>query len=76
MGVYEFLSGYGERVNVARGHASAGLLSYRCKGRYGTILIGAKTDAEAWSEAKRSTDTPHDMEVLSDGVWMPVARGN
>jgi hypothetical protein len=58
-----------------RGHASAGFLSYRCKGSYGSfILIGARTNAEAWSEAKRSTDMPHDMEVLSNGVWLPIDR--
>jgi hypothetical protein len=45
--------------------ASEGLISYRYKGRYGWIMIGAKTDTEALSEAQRSTDdkvTPDRLE--------------
>lgn len=36
--------------------AAAGLTSYRCRGRYGWIMIGAKSDADAWREALRSSD--------------------
>jgi hypothetical protein len=35
--------------------AAKGLLSYRCKGRYGFIMIGAKDDQDAFNEAKRSS---------------------
>jgi hypothetical protein len=35
--------------------AAHGLTSYRYKGRYGWIMIGAKDDAEALKEAQRST---------------------
>jgi hypothetical protein len=35
--------------------AAAGLKSYRYKGRYGWIMIGAKDTEGALSEAKRST---------------------
>ena len=45
--------------------ASEGLISYRYRGRYGWIMIGAKTDTEALSEAQRSTDdkvTPDRLE--------------
>jgi hypothetical protein len=35
--------------------AAAGLISYRCRGRYhGWIMIGAKSDKDALSEARRS----------------------
>lgn len=36
--------------------ASKGLTSYRYKGRYGWIMIGAHNDDDALREAKRSTD--------------------
>jgi hypothetical protein len=36
--------------------ASNGLITYRYRGRYGFIYIGARTDTEALSEAQRSTD--------------------
>jgi len=29
--------------------------SYRCRGRYGWIMIGAMSTAEAWQEAQRSS---------------------
>ena len=45
--------------------ASDGLITYRYRGRYGFIYIGASTDTEALSEAQRSTDdkvTPDRLE--------------
>jgi hypothetical protein len=36
--------------------ASAGLVSYRYRGQYGWIMIGAKDHADAMHEAERSTD--------------------
>lgn len=45
--------------------AADGLISYRYRGRYGWIMIGASTDTEALSEAQRSTDdtvTPDRLE--------------
>lgn len=36
--------------------AAAGLVSYRAKGRYGWVMIGAVDDADAAAEASRSTD--------------------
>lgn len=38
--------------------AANGFTSYRYAGRYGWIMIGASDDADALSEAKRSTDDP------------------
>lgn len=37
--------------------AAPGLLSYRCKNHYGWTMIGAKDDADALAEAKRSSDS-------------------
>lgn len=37
--------------------AAPGLTSYRCKGRYGWIMIGAKDHADAMQEARRSDPT-------------------
>ncbi len=34
--------------------AAANLISYRCRGRFGWIMIGAKSDDDALSEARRS----------------------
>lgn len=45
--------------------ASNGLITYRYRGRYGFIYIGASTDTEALSEAQRSTDdqvSPYRLE--------------
>jgi hypothetical protein len=38
--------------------AIKGLTSYRLKGRYGFIMIGARSHEEAMREAKRSTPEP------------------
>lgn len=45
--------------------ASNGLITYRYRGRYGFIYIGASADTAALSEAQRSTDdkvTPDRLE--------------
>lgn len=45
-------------VNVCdRPLAADGLTSYRCRGRFGWIMIGAKNDDEAFREAQRSSET-------------------
>ena len=38
--------------------------SYRYRGRYGFVMIGARDTAEALTEARRSTDTPVTLEHL------------
>lgn len=38
--------------------AAPGLLSYRYRGRYGWIMIGAKDDSDALREAQQSTADP------------------
>lgn len=47
--------------------AAHGLTSYRYKGRYGWIMIGAKDDNDALREAQRSTSDKVTMENLQ--VW-------
>lgn len=45
--------------------AAPGLTSYRCAGRYGWIMIGAKDHAEALQEARRTCPDalPQDLQV-------------
>ena len=52
--------------------AAAGLTSYRAKGRYGWIVIGAKDHADALREAKRSTDNPTDLQVWDGTQYVTV----
>ena len=42
--------------NYNKPMAAYGLTSYRLKGRYGFVMIGAKSHDEALREALRSTD--------------------
>ncbi len=44
--------------------AVAGLNSYRYKGPFGWIMIGARDDREALQEARRSTETPVPIDNL------------
>lgn len=59
--------------------AAAGLTSYRCRGRYGWIMIGATDTADAMREAARSTPEPRreDLEVWDAalGRYVPAAEG-
>jgi len=45
--------------------AAPGLTSYRCKGRFGWVMIGAKDREDALEEARRSSDfvKPETLEV-------------
>jgi hypothetical protein len=52
--------------------ADDGLVSYRARGPYDWIMIGAKNDAEAWREARRSTAEPHDLQVWNGSQYIPV----
>ena len=47
--------------------AAHGLTSYRYKGRYGWIMIGAKDDADALKEAQRSTSDKVTADNLQ--IW-------
>lgn len=56
--------------------AAPGLISYRCKGRFGWIMIGAKDHADAMREARRSTPDPkrEDLQIWSAelGRYVPA----
>ena len=47
--------------------AAEGLVSYRAKGRYGWIMIGAADDADALREARRSSGA---VNVEDLQVWI------
>jgi len=55
--------------------AAKGLTSYRARGRYGWIMIGATDVADAWREALRSTDTPTDLQRWDGTAHRPVRCG-
>lgn len=53
--------------------AAAGLLSYRYRGRYGWIMIGARNNEDAFTEASRSTGDrpqPERLEIYHPEVGM------
>lgn len=54
--------------------AAHGLTSYRYRGRFGWIMIGAKDNADAISEARRSTDnvTSDNLEVWNGTEYVAV----
>ncbi|MDP9155318.1 MAG: hypothetical protein M3O74_13820 [Pseudomonadota bacterium] len=56
--------------------AAAGLTSYRCKGRYGWIMIGAKDHDDAMREARRSSSdvTEAGLEIWDGERYVPVVR--
>ena len=55
--------------------AAHGLTSYRYKGRYGWIMIGAKDDNDALNEAQRSTSdkvTMNNLQIWNGTNYQPV----
>lgn len=56
--------------------ASAPFVSYRCKSRYGFVMIGAKSHADAWKEAARSTSQPSDLEMWDGTSYVPAVPSN
>jgi hypothetical protein len=61
---------YADRQYVDRPVAAYGLTSYRIRGRYGYIMIGAKDHEDAMREAARSTRDPKraDLEIFDDAL--------
>jgi len=53
--------------------AAAPWLSYRCRGRYGFIMIGASDDVDAMRQALRSTDAPTDLRRWNGTEYVPVS---
>ena len=60
--------------------AAPGLTSYRSRGRFGFIMIGARNHADAQKEAERSSDAANraDLEVWDKvtGRYVPATAGN
>lgn len=58
--------------------AAPGLTSYRYKGRYGWIMIGAKNHQGALAEAKRSTDdvSTKNLQVWDGTSYVPATTKN
>jgi hypothetical protein len=56
--------------------AARGFTSYRYKGRYGWIMIGAKNTKDALSEARRSTDnvTADNLEVWNGTAYVKARQ--
>ena len=54
--------------------AAAGLTSYRCRGRYGWIMIGAYDHEDAMREARRSSDSAErsGLEVWNGSAYVPA----
>jgi hypothetical protein len=51
--------------------AAQGLISYRCKGRYGWIMIGATDHEDAFREAQRSGEVKReDLEVWDGAAYV------
>ena len=59
--------------------AAKGLTSYRYRGRYGYIMIGAEDDKQASREAQRSSSevvTYQNLEVWNGKKYVPVVKPN
>lgn len=56
--------------------AAPGLISYRCKGRYGWIMIGAHDHADAMREARRSDPTARaeNLEIWTDAGYRSLTK--
>lgn len=52
--------------------AAAGLTSYRARGRFGWIMIGAVDHDDAAREARRSTDGAFELQVWDGVGYVPV----
>jgi hypothetical protein len=52
--------------------AAAGLTSYRARSPFGWIMIGARDDADAMREARRSTANPTDLQVWDGQRYVSV----
>jgi hypothetical protein len=56
--------------------ADASLISYRCLGRFGWIMIGAKSDDDALNEARRSWPgaTPDLISRWNGNQYVPIEK--
>jgi len=60
--------------NYNKPMAAYGLTSYRIKGRYGFIMIGARDHDDAWSEALRSSKyiERKNLEIWTGSQYEPI----
>lgn len=58
--------------------AAPGLVSYRCKGGFGWIMIGARDHADAYREALRSSNGAkrEDLEIWDGEKYVPATEAN
>lgn len=58
--------------------AAPGLTSYRLRGRYGYVMIGARDHGEALREAARSTPNPDPaaLEIWDGQRYVPATERN
>lgn len=63
--------------HVNRPCAATGLVSYRCRSRYGWIMIGATDHVDAMREARRSDLGAHaeHLEIWTVDGYRPVTAG-
>ena len=56
--------------------AAPGLISYRCKSRFGYVMIGATSVADAMKEASRSTPNPkrEDLQIWNGDFYVNVSK--
>lgn len=52
--------------------AAPGLTSYRARGPFGWIMIGAMNKADAMREAHRSTEKPFDLQIYDGDTYRPI----
>lgn len=56
--------------------AAPGLTSYRARGPYGWIMIGATNQADAMREARRSTDAPTDLQIYDGDTYRQITEND
>lgn len=61
---------------TSRPLAAAGLISYRYRGAYGWVMIGAKDRADALCQAGRSCSNvvPENLEVWDGAAYVPALK--
>lgn len=56
--------------------AAPGLTSYRARGPFGWIMIGATDKAHAMREALRSTEKPQDLQIYDGDAYRPIQEND
>ena len=69
-GIIDAMRPHMDRPMTDRPLAVKGLVSYRYRGPFGWIMIGAKDDSDALNEARRSLEEPDKAEKKSLHRWI------